>query len=739
MNKERNRIKNVGGLIIISFFAFMISLTGATAAIQAAGPIDPVNGFPVWYQDNNNLALEACLAGPDGLADPLCVLPTIPPLEPNFTPALPISFPNNFPTEFFYWIVDSDVAPAGLTGAGRVRFRYALEGAFVSPDPQPNQQIAFLRVNLQPISDLVPGATYTVTHPFGQFALVAAQPIQPAITGVTPRHRDEDGAFGPPLTDITAASFLTATTTNIGPFLRQVNPVPPAGYIGDAITLSTIESGPNGNFIQITGPSIDINNYDGDGNPNSLTISLWTVSGKIFNGVVPTALSIQHSVYTRTAGGQGYADIFATSDPTAAVKVNAIGVIPETPMIGDGTGKFFAHIPLAGASTLPPTITVTANNSLPNTAFKETTLTSNLVDLITISMVNYNPTIPGTLTIKASSSDQLVPQNLTATGLGTLTSGSLIVSTPVPPATVTVTSSAGGNDNEIVRVQENTPPVALDDSARTTKNTPTVISLLANDTDSDGTLNPASVTVISGPLNGAVSVNPATGSATYTPNLNFAGGDSFTYTVKDNLGAVSNIATVNIEILALNLAPVALGDSARTTKNTPVVISLLANDTDSDGTLNPASVTVIIKPTNGALSVNPATGSATYTPNVNFLGSDSFTYTVKDNLGAVSNVGRVSINVGGVGELITVRNAAFTSLTKNWFVSGTTTVRLPNSITIRSGPNFTGPIIGVANVNKSGLWSLNLSDSTVLPDATKKISVQSTQGTLVLNVGIQSK
>ena len=55
----------------------------------------------------------------------------------------------------------------------------------------------------------------------------------------------------------------------------------------------------------------------------------------------------------------------------------------------------------------------------------------------------------------------------------------------------------------------------------------------------------------------------ADGSFTYTPNANFNGTDSFTYTASDGT-ADSNVATVTITVDAVNDAPVAVNDAATT-------------------------------------------------------------------------------------------------------------------------------------------------------------------------------
>ena len=86
------------------------------------------------------------------------------------------------------------------------------------------------------------------------------------------------------------------------------------------------------------------------------------------------------------------------------------------------------------------------------------------------------------------------------------------------------------------------------------------------------------VFVVSTPGDGATSLDTTTGAITYTPKTGFTGTDSFTYAVSDNFGLTSNVATVTIQVIAS--APVANDDYTTTAVNTPVVINVLANDTD---------------------------------------------------------------------------------------------------------------------------------------------------------------
>src|SRR5262249_25181847 len=191
------------------------------------------------------------------------------------------------------------------------------------------------------------------------------------------------------------------------------------------------------------------------------------------------------------------------------------------------------------------------------------------------------------------------------------------------PGTVTITVSA-------------VAPQANDDAADTDGTNPVAVDVLANDNDPNGsTLDPATVTVVSGPAHGQVSVNQTTGEITYTASANFGGTDSFQYTVKDQLGLTSNQATGTIVVNH----PTANDDQADTDGTNPVIIDVLANDTDPDGNnmLDPTTVKVVSGPSNGHVTVNPTTGAITYTANANFGSTDSFQYTVADLNGAVSN------------------------------------------------------------------------------------------------------
>jgi len=188
----------------------------------------------------------------------------------------------------------------------------------------------------------------------------------------------------------------------------------------------------------------------------------------------------------------------------------------------------------------------------------------------------------------------------------------------------------------------NTAPSASDDSASVT------LDVLANDNDPDGSLDPSAVTVISAPANGTTSVDTSNGAITYTPEAGFSDADSLAYTVDDDDGATSNVATVDVTVNAVNDAPIVLDDSASVVEDNSVTLDVLANDGDLDGSLDASSVTVISDPANGSTSVDTRMGAITYTPDPDFTGAESFAYSVDDDAGVTSNPATVDVTVDPV-------------------------------------------------------------------------------------------
>ena len=186
-----------------------------------------------------------------------------------------------------------------------------------------------------------------------------------------------------------------------------------------------------------------------------------------------------------------------------------------------------------------------------------------------------------------------------------------------------------------------TPPVAANDAYSVSEDTTLNViapGLLGNDTDADA--DPLSAELVSGPAHGTLSLN-ANGSFVYTPAANYFGADAFTYRAND--GTVnSNTATVSINVIAVNDAPVANPDIVSTPHNSAVAIAVLANDTSGDAG-DTLSIQSVSGASGGSAVANP-NGTVTFTPATGFEGAAGFDYTVIDQ-GGMTSTAHVTVNV----------------------------------------------------------------------------------------------
>lgn len=177
-----------------------------------------------------------------------------------------------------------------------------------------------------------------------------------------------------------------------------------------------------------------------------------------------------------------------------------------------------------------------------------------------------------------------------------------------------------------IGVVGNRPPTANPDSESTDEDTAKDIDVAANDEDPDGNLDPTTVTVQSDPTNGTA-VSNGDGTVTYRPRDDFYGSDSFTYEICDT-GGSCNTALVSVEVIPVPDDPVAVDDTASVDEDDSVGIDVLDNDSDPDG--DALIIVDVSDPINGTATAN---GTLSYTPNLDFCGDDSFTYTVDDQTG----------------------------------------------------------------------------------------------------------
>ena len=190
-------------------------------------------------------------------------------------------------------------------------------------------------------------------------------------------------------------------------------------------------------------------------------------------------------------------------------------------------------------------------------------------------------------------------------------------------------------------------PVANDDTLTVSEDeSATHLDVIDNDTIADGGFT-LSVSVVGNPSNGTAAIKEdSTTEVTYTPNENFDGEDTFTYTVSNGARPPETetaTGTVTVTVTAVNDPPVAADDFA-TTDGRAVVIDVLANDTDVDKE-DTLSVIEVEGAANGDVVITDDGATVTYTPGENFIanGSDSFTYTVSDGNEASMDTSMVTV------------------------------------------------------------------------------------------------
>ncbi len=287
---------------------------------------------------------------------------------------------------------------------------------------------------------------------------------------------------------------------------------------------------------------------------------------------------------------------------------------------------------------------------------------------ITVTPVNDAPVAYD----QALSTDEDIPLNITLTGFdiegdllsyillntltqpahGTLTgTGASLVYTPdanyVGTDSFTFKVNDGSLDSNVATISikvdaVNDAPVADDQTLSTNEDTPLNITLTGMDIDGD-LLTYILLNTLTEPAHGTLTGTGA--SLVYTPDADFVGFDSFTFKVND--GSVdSNIATISINVGVVNDAPVAHDQSLSTNEDTLLNITLTGFDIDGD-LLTFILLNTLTEPAHGTLSGTGA--SLVYTPDLNYVGTDSFTFKVNDG-SLDSNIATISIKVDAVND-----------------------------------------------------------------------------------------
>jgi len=192
-------------------------------------------------------------------------------------------------------------------------------------------------------------------------------------------------------------------------------------------------------------------------------------------------------------------------------------------------------------------------------------------------------------------------------------------------------------------------PVTVNDTATTNEDVAVIIKLLDNDYDPENDMVASSAAVVTQPGKGNVTI--ANGIATYTPTVNLNGQDSFTYTVKDAALNKSAEATVTVTIAAVNDLPVVSNQTATIDEDNvtdAIAVRAAANDVE-DGKPT-GEIAIATEPSMGSVSIDQTAGTLVYTPNLDEVGTDTFTYTITDSESGVSEPATVTVNIGAVND-----------------------------------------------------------------------------------------
>ena len=540
----------------------------------------------------------------------------------------------------------------------------------------------------------------------------------------------------------TATVTVTVIPVNDAPVASQIAP---RNNVDSAVVSVPVAA----NFSDVDG---DVLTYSATGLPNGLTID--PATGVISGTIDPAASQINGGVYAVTVtasdgNGGSVASTFSwtvTNPPPLAandVATTSEDTLVNIPVLANDSDPDGDLLTVSLASAANGTVVIRPDGTIdytPNANFNGTdTITYTISDgnggtstatvTVTVSAQNDAPVAvndatstdedtPVTISILANDSD--LDGNLLTVTLATSPDGTVVINpngtitfTPMPNfngvATIsyTISDGQGGFDTAIVEVivrPVNDPPVALNDTATTPEDTPVTVAVLANDSDVDS--DPLTVTTATS-RDGAVTINPD-GTITFTPNLNFNGVTTITYTISDGNGGTST-ATVTLTVAPVNDVPVANPSSAVTNEDTPIILPVLANDTDADG--DPLTVTAA-SAANGIVTILPD-GTVRYTPNANFNGADTITYTISDGKGGTST-STVTVTVNSVNDVpVAVNDNATTpedtpvtipvlgndtdadgnplNVTAATSPNGSVSINADGTVTFTPNPNFTGP------------------------------------------------
>jgi hypothetical protein len=691
----------------------------AAGGVVKFGPINPVNGFPDWYRDSNATEVEACLSN----FDPMCNGPLEAP-----DPTKEVSFPDNFPEEFFYFTGEASMT---ANGGNDVLALYTIEGTYGGG----NTQTVFGRTRYRIRGGLVPGAEYKVTNPYGVDTLVAGDDATIFVT--------EDVGVG-------SGNFGGLFEGQVGPFLKWDSDKP-AHYLGDPAVPHTVTGSPFGqNFVKIEGPNVGgagnpnpCPGQEATGSPDCIYTDLFSILGK---ESTRGGVEVARASYSLSAeeGAKPQLDVMAESKggQDIVVQDTIIGAgrrFQVTPLATQDS-RYFAHLNVQG--DLPDKVDVINRSDTPQTV-KHVAVT----DHITGTALYDADT--DRLHVQAQSSDETMPlSDLTVKGVGPDapmdSAGAADITTTAPTSTVKVASKKGGSALIPVSVQGNgLPAVELKALAGGDQTVEQGVQVTLDGATSTGNIDSYEWTGPEGiELTGADSpvarftAPAAPGDYEFTLKVTGPDGASGEVTSQTDT-VVVHVSEIRTAVARIAFANAVLGPNA--TINVPQNDSITLDGGQSVGAAA-FSWSQLSGPT---VDLGPANGS-TVTFTVPKTSQDiKLSLQVRNPGVAPETCSRTScattqITLHPQPDTLAITTARFVTNSSRWRVDGTATSTSRNRVTVYSGLALNPAMkVGVADVLADGTWSVDARDSTIPVTTCQCVTVVSDRGGQIVNFPLE--
>ncbi|HEY8356657.1 MAG TPA: tandem-95 repeat protein, partial [Ramlibacter sp.] len=448
-----------------------------------------------------------------------------------------------------------------------------------------------------------------------------------AITG-TLTAADADGLAASPFTVSAQPAHGSAS---IDPVTGAWTYVPAADYNGaDSFTVSVTDSA---------------------GNTTTQAISVAVAAAP---DAVDDTISVAEdgSVVTHVRGNDSFAPgatvtaVTNGAHGTVTIVNAALGTVRYTPSADYNGPDSYTYTVTSGGVTETATVHVTVSPVNDAAVFGGATSGSGSED---------GGAITGTLS--ATDVDGPAMPSFTVTGLpahGTATINAAGGWTYTPAAdyngpdsfTVTATDVDGNTSTQVISLV--VAPVADIDANTVTvaEDAAVLTNVRANDSFEGAT---PSITAVTNGAHGTVTiVDAAAGTILYTPDPDFHGTDSYTYTITS--GGVTETATVTVTVTPVDDTGSFGGQTTGTRAEDAGAITGVLTATDSRDGMAAPDFTVTGNPAHGTASINPVTGAWRYTPAADYNGTDSFTVTVTDDDGNTSTQ-VISLTVTAIADI----------------------------------------------------------------------------------------